>query len=310
MKKIFVSGLINLETTCKIKSFPIPYSPIDYPFFGINTTVSGVGMNLTKALKTLGDDVFPLSIIGNDENADLVLRAFSDLGVNTEYIMKYAAQTAQSVILYDNDGKRRIYCDLKNLQDLSVNEIDVSAALERCDLVIACNINFSRSLLKAAKEKKIPIATDVHVFSDIHDEYNNDFLNAADILFLSDENIKGDPKKFLLSLLQEYQSKIIVLGQGSKGSLMIVREENTVYDIDAVFTRKVINTAGAGDSLFSSFLHYYLKGEAPIEALKRATLFASYKIGEAGAASGFVDEAKIEELYKQTAFNIKTDSLI
>ena len=33
MKKILVSGLINTETTIKIKQFPIEYFPIDYPFF-------------------------------------------------------------------------------------------------------------------------------------------------------------------------------------------------------------------------------------------------------------------------------------
>ncbi len=34
MSKILVSGLVNTETTVKIKEFPIPYFPIDYPFFG------------------------------------------------------------------------------------------------------------------------------------------------------------------------------------------------------------------------------------------------------------------------------------
>jgi ribokinase len=33
MSKILVSGLVNTETTVKIKEFPIPYFPIDYPFF-------------------------------------------------------------------------------------------------------------------------------------------------------------------------------------------------------------------------------------------------------------------------------------
>ena len=53
MKKILVSGLINTETTVKIKQFPIEYFPIDYSFFGVNTRVSGVAYNLAKALKTV-----------------------------------------------------------------------------------------------------------------------------------------------------------------------------------------------------------------------------------------------------------------
>ena len=42
MGKILVSGLLNLETTAKIRGFPINYYPIDFDFFGVNSTLSGV----------------------------------------------------------------------------------------------------------------------------------------------------------------------------------------------------------------------------------------------------------------------------
>ena len=47
---ILVSGLINTETTAQVRGFPIPYYPIEYPFFVGNTAVSGVGFNLAKAM--------------------------------------------------------------------------------------------------------------------------------------------------------------------------------------------------------------------------------------------------------------------
>ena len=33
MAKILVSGLVNVETTCAVRQFPVEYYPIDYPFF-------------------------------------------------------------------------------------------------------------------------------------------------------------------------------------------------------------------------------------------------------------------------------------
>ena len=54
MAKILVSGLINTETTVRVRQFPVAYYPIDYPFFGVNTAVSGVAYNIALALKTLG----------------------------------------------------------------------------------------------------------------------------------------------------------------------------------------------------------------------------------------------------------------
>lgn len=51
MANILVSGLINTETTVRVRQFPVSYYPIDYPFFGVNTAVSGVAYNISKALK-------------------------------------------------------------------------------------------------------------------------------------------------------------------------------------------------------------------------------------------------------------------
>ena len=72
MAKILVSGLINTETTVRIKQFPIEYFPIDYPFFGVNTRVSGVAYNLVKALKTLDDDVKLVTMTGWDFGGDYI----------------------------------------------------------------------------------------------------------------------------------------------------------------------------------------------------------------------------------------------
>ena len=56
------------------------------------------------------------------------------------------------------------------------------------------------------------------------------------------------------------------------------------------------NTVGAGDALVSAFVHFYLKGEAPVEALRKASYFASYKIGESGASKGFLTEEALLKL--------------
>ena len=59
----------------------------------------------------------------------------------------------------------------------------------------------------------------------------------------------------------------------------------------------VVNTVGAGDALFSSFLHFYAKGYGPEDALRRAQLFAAHKITVSGASNGFVDEETVEAAF-------------
>lgn len=300
MSKIFISGLVNTETTVKIKGFPIEYFPIDYPFFGVNTGVAGVAYNLTKALKTLDDDVRLFSMTGNDFGGEYVRREMEKAGILTENIKPALSQTPASVILYDGEGKRQIYCDLKDIQDITC-DFD-KEMYEDCDLVIACNTNFNRKLLIKAKADRKMIATDVHVLSDIEDAYNKDFMQYADILFLSDENIRTDHREFLMQIEECYGNEILVLGRGSKGALMYARKEEKFYELPAVSVGEVVNTVGAGDALFSGFIHYYTKGASAIDALKKAEIFASYKIGFDGAANGFASEKTVDELERQIVF--------
>ena len=77
---------------------------------------------------------------------------------------------------------------------------------------------------------------------------------------------------------------------------MYFREDNRYYEMPAAHVGDVVNTVGAGDALFSSFLHYYAKGFHPVDCLKRAQIFAAAKIRVSGASKGFVTEADVEEM--------------
>ena len=298
MSNILISGLVNTETTVRVREFPIPYYPIDYPFFGVSTAVSGVGYNLAKALKILGNQVSLLSMTGEDLPGQQIRRELEALGVDTQGIRTCLKETPNSVVLYDGEGKRQIYCDLKDIQETDYG-FD-PAVCRDADLVVACNINFNRPLLHAAKAAGKTVATDVHVLRDLHDDYNREFMACADILFLSDEGIGDDYRGFLWELGQLYHNQIIVLGRGGKGAALHLPREGTFFELPAVQVGQVLNTVGAGDALFSGFLHGYGKGLEPLEALRQAQYFAAAKIRTSGAAKGFITEEELNELVNQT----------
>lgn len=301
MKKILISGLVNTETTVQVRQFPIPYYPIDYPFFGVNTAVSGVACNIARALKTLGDAVRLLSLTGDDFPASYIKNELENAGIDTAHIRPTLAQTPSSVVLYDGEGKRQIYCDLKDIQEA---QYGFSADLVAdADLVVACNTNFNRTLLPMAKAAGKTIATDVHVLSNVWDDYNRDFLRYADIIFLSDEGVGEDYGGFLWQLAQTYDPAVIVLGRGSKGAAMYRKAEDRFDELPAVQVGPVVNTVGAGDALFSAFVHCYAQGMDPLECLKRAQLFASRKIGTSGASRGFATASELEELHDRFYVN-------
>ena len=51
---VLVSGLVNVETSVKVRKFPIEYYPIDYPFFGVESHIAGVAYNLARPLPLFG----------------------------------------------------------------------------------------------------------------------------------------------------------------------------------------------------------------------------------------------------------------
>ena len=297
MSNILVCGLVNMETTVSVESFPIEYRPVDYRFFGVASAPAGVGLNLSLALDTLGDNVRLCSMTGDDSSGNLIRSHLQSQGISTDNILSRNKATAQSVILYDKDGRRNIICDLTDNQEISYDESAFESALEDCDLACMCNINYSAKLLHIAKSKGVTIATDVHCLGDIHDEYNARFLRVADIVFLSNENFIGREQDFVTSLTTGYGPSVIVVGMGDKGALLYTKEDGFAF-VPAVYTRPVVNTVGAGDSLFSSFIHFYAKDGNALESLRKAVYFASYKIGENGAGKGFLSETELLELMK------------
>jgi acarbose 7IV-phosphotransferase len=170
--------------------------------------------------------------------------------------------------------------------------------LENCDLVVACNINFSRRLLRKAKHLGIPIATDLHTLIHLENPYDQDFLHHADIVFFSHERLQETPEQTANQMFQQFATKIIVVGLGDKGAILCTRDAQPQH-VQAIKTRDIVNTIGAGDALFSSFNHFYAKTQNALESLEKAVLFASYKIGEAGAANGFLTESELQDLIKQ-----------
>ncbi|MAU13047.1 MAG: carbohydrate kinase family protein [Anaerolineaceae bacterium] len=295
MAKILVAGLINIETTARIDHFPVDYMSVRYPFFGVRTTVSGVGFNVAKALTLLGHEVRFLAMIGQDEAATFVRHALKQNGIAQDFVLSQLPETPQSVILYDGDGRRMINVDLKDIQETTYPFATYEQAIAGVDLAVLCNINFSRPLLAATRERGIPIATDVHTIDSLTDAYNRDYMSAANILLMSDERLPSPPIEWAQTVQQTFDNDIVAIGMGARG-VALKLPDKPVQMFPAQQVRPVVNTIGAGDALFSSFLHGYLTSGDAERSMQAATLYAGHKIGESGAAKGLLDVAGFDRL--------------
>lgn len=293
MTKILVCGHTNMETTVAVERFPIEYIPMRYPFFGIQTAVAGVGYNIARALTTLGSRINFLTLVGKDLPGQQIRQQAEALGLSSDYIIAAMPQTAQSVILYDKQGKRQGNTDLKDVQERPYPRDLFQQAMAESDLAILANINWTRPFLAQAKAADIPIACDVHTIATLDDDYNRDYMAAATILFMSAERLPQPPEQWAKAVQNRFGTEIVVIGLGEKGALLAVKADSFCEQLPAVKTRPVVNTIGAGDALFSAFNHFYRASQNPYTALQKAILFASYKIGSDGASAGFLSEAEL-----------------
>jgi ribokinase len=270
--------------------------PVRFPFFGVRSTVSGVGYNVSKALTMLGDTVRLVSLIGHDIQGTMVRRSLAADGMGDDWVVSSLEQTAQSAILYDPQGRRQINVDLKDIQNRAYPQALFEQALAPCSVAVLCNINFSRPFLALARRQHKLVATDVHTIAQLDDPYNQDFMQAAHVLFMSDEALPCAPETWVKRVWNRYGNEIVVVGLGAQGALLAVKEDGFLERVPAVHTREVVNTIGAGDALFSTFVHFYQADRDPYAAIQKAVVMASYKIGQAGAAEGLLDQRSLLDL--------------
>ena len=103
-------------------------------------------------------------------------------------------------------------------------------------------------------------------------------MAAADILFMSDERLPCSAEEWARRIPHCFGPEIVIIGLGSKGALLAIRSQGIMERLPAITVRPVVNTIGAGDALFSAFLHCYINGEQPYHACKRRWFLQGTKL--------------------------------
>ena len=293
MGKFLVAGVVQRETIVKVDNIPIGYMGITERPNTIFTSTGGDAYNESLALKWLGNSVDLMSMVGEGESMDLVNPPGCEVELVTDYVLPRLADTPIAVLFYDENRKQQIFEDIKNLGDVPYDLALFRERAKRAEMLVVSNANFCRPLIGIGKELRKPIAVNIREYTEEKAYFNEDFLKGGDILYISDDRLVGDPYEFVKLLAAKYRPQIIILGQVAAGLILYDKNKNIIAHYNTVKTHKTVNTVGAGNALFSCFLHFYNKTKDSVFAVKNAMLFASYKIGFMGTSSGFMTEEEI-----------------
>lgn len=288
-KRVLVVGNVNLETTLQLETLPLPGGSSYHPN-GMNLSVSGVGFNVVCALQVLGTEVRFGSVVGSDEVGAFVRGTLKELGSDYLHV---GSRTGRSLVISDATGARHVHTDVGGVADTTYPPEVFDVAVADCSLAVLTNINYTRPLLARAVAAGVPVSTDLHAFRDLNNPYDQDYLEAASLLFFSGENL-SDPLRTVAELRRRFDPEVVVVGLGAVGALL--SERDRVVQIPAFPASGIVSTVGAGDALHAAFCHFWLSGEAPEDALRLACVFASQKLTASAGSKGFIDEAEVRRL--------------
>lgn len=300
MGKFMVAGFVQYETIVEVDELPLPYKEFESIPETINTDIGGAGFNEAMALRWLGDEVDFMSMVARDMSSEQIHAHLEkkEVNLNTDYVLPKLDGMPTAVVLYMANGKKQTFEDVKDIRTVQYDLDLFERQIQDKDMVLISNCNFCRPLLGLAKKYNKPIALNVRSMRAEKIANKEDFLAAADIVYISDDDIESDPYDCINECKKKYDPEIIIMGMGDKGVVLYIREDNSMIEYKPVKTYDVVNTIGAGNAIFSSFLHYYVKTKDPRDAIKNALLFVSYKISFVGTSNGFMTEEQIEQWRK------------
>jgi sugar/nucleoside kinase (ribokinase family) len=142
--------------------------------------------------------------------------------------------------------------------------------------------NWARRVLPVAGAAGAVVSVDIQDVRDLDDPYRRDFVDAADVLFVSSAHL-SDPRGALDALRRPGQ--IAVCTMGARGCA--VRSDDGYREhAAAVLPAPIVDTNGAGDSLAAALLSAYVLDGRPLdEAVRRGQLAARWCCTTRGSQS-------------------------
>ena len=222
MSRFLVAGFIQIETIVKVDKLPVPYSYFTSVPDMIHTDLGGAGYNEARALTWLGNQVDFMSMIGKEVNyRELEAHANQDgkALLNFAYVLPRLDSMPTAVIMYAN-GEKQIFEDVKDIRTVEYDRMLFERQIQDKDMILISDCNFCRPLIDLAKRYDKPLAVNVRSLSRERSKPKADFLQAADIIYASDDDMECDPYECINECREKYDPEIMIVGVGSRGVIL------------------------------------------------------------------------------------------
>ncbi len=268
MKKAFVIGGISMDFIIHLDKLP-PAKPATIfsqdSYKAIGSTGSGKAIGLQK----LGISTVFHAMLGEDAAGNTLQKVLTDQGV--DFICDRDPKgTEEHVNLMDRDGRRLSIFTQTATFEPQIDFTRLEPCIQNCDYLVLNIINYGRRLIPAAKRHKKEIWCDIHDY-DGQSEYHRDFIQAADYLFMSSDELM-EYEEFMEQMIRQ-KKKLVVCTHGRKG-VSAVTADGRRFRLPILANYKRVDSNGAGDNFFSGYLYAHSKGYPVQTCLEYGTISA------------------------------------
>ena len=294
-QKVFdavVIGNVGIDTNIYLPGADIDFE-VEANFTENLDYVGQAGGYASRGFAQLGKKTAFIGYVGDDFSGHYIRQEFGADSIDTTALFVDPAGTSRSANFMYRDGRRKNFYDGKSHMTLQP-DLDVCRSILSETKLAHFNIpNWARQLLPIAKEQGVTIACDIQDTVSIDDPYRQDFINYADILFLSAVNYP-DPTSLIESLLKRNSRQIVVVGRGAEGCALGTNEGVRHFEpvpLDGL----VVDTNGAGDGLAVGFLSsYVLDGFSLEDSIRRGQIAARYTCTQRASSSNLISAEQLD----------------
>ena len=297
-------GLNATDTRIALAEFPVCGSKVEYS----EETVMPGGQVATAvvACQSWGMQTRYVGKLGDDDAAQLHVRAFAQAGVEARLVTVGNAASPRSLILVDGSGERTVLCRRDERLILQPEELQ-REWIVRARALHVDGYDTAAATLAAgwAREEGIPVTADLdEIYPGVEA-----LLERIDYLIVSRDfpcrlMAESDLRSALRKMQSRYECRLTAATLGPDG---VLAWDGREFHFSAAFRVPVVDTTGAGDIFHAGFLYGLLQGWDLERQLAFSCAAAAMNCMADGARGGIQTVEAIEAFMASAERYPKTD---
>ncbi|MHA1745517.1 MAG: carbohydrate kinase family protein [Promethearchaeota archaeon] len=293
---VVVVGAAGVDTNIYLYQKEIDFS-VEANFTENIDCVGQAGAYYARGFARLGYNTSFFGSFGEDSCGQFVREAFRGDNIDISDIFVDPKGTKRSVNFMYPDGRRKNFYDGKGHMEISVDMAVAKSLFQNTRLIHFNLMNWSRALLRIAKECGVTISCDLQDIVEPDDPYRLHFIQEADILFFSCVNFP-DPKPVINFIHEQNPTALIIGGMGKDGCVVAQNKRLDFFPAINLPDRPIIDSNGAGDELAVGFLSSFLfDGYSLEDAILRGQISARYTCSLKAGTDSLISKTQLDSYY-------------